>query len=201
MKKRVVGKQSLAIVAVAAFALTLGAGSTAAMASTSGNPVAMSAVLATEQSPVDVLPTEDGEPFADGLGLVGTSSRSLGSTDTFSYWVVLDSDANVCLVGQFLGDGSSTITCTTPEDFQKGGIASLQYSETGYAEAYLAPDGLQARDIPAGLEELESGLISGDSRTASEDSVTFDAGDGARGRIVETTEMQLLHPVDLEGVE
>ncbi|WP_145985710.1 hypothetical protein [Microbacterium phyllosphaerae] len=193
MTKHVVGKQTLAIAAVAAFALTLGAGSTAAMASVGGNPVAMSTVLASDQTPEDRLPSEDGQPFADGMGLVNETSRSLGGTETTNYWIVLDADANVCLVGKFTSDGFSTITCTTPENFQKGGISSLQYSETGYAEAYLAPDGLQAREIPVGLEQLDSGLISGDSRAAAEDALTFDSGDGARGRIAEITEVQLLH--------
>lgn len=200
MNKRTFGRQSMAIAAVAVFAVALGAGSTAAMASARGNPVTMSAVLASKQSPEDVLPAEDGRPYGDGLGLVSSSSRSLGSTETSNYWIVLDAKSNVCLVGQFLSDRSSSMTCITPESFQKVGIASLRYSDTSYAEAYLAPDGLQASEIPAGLKQLESGLITGDSRP-SEGVLRFEGGDGNRGLIAESNEMRLLRPVELEDVE
>lgn len=200
MTKRIVRRQPLVLAAVAVFALTLGAGSTAAMASAGGNPVAMTTLLTNKQSAEDVLPTEDGAPFGEGMGLVNTSSRALGSTETSKYWIVLDTDSNVCLVGQFISDGWSTVTCTTAEHFQKSGISSLQYSDDDYAEAYLAPDGLQLRQVPTGLEQLESGLITGDSR-ASSDALVFAGGDGARGRIAESTEIQLLHPVDIEDIE
>lgn len=57
------------------------------------------------------------------------------------------------------------------------------------------PDGGK---VDTALEELESGPLPGESRTAAEGSVTFDAGDGARGRIAE---VQLLHPVEIEDIE
>ncbi|KTR78171.1 hypothetical protein NS234_04395 [Microbacterium oxydans] len=188
-------RRLLGIVGVAVFAAGLGISSAASAAAAADNPVAMSSLLQTEQDQADQLPLTDGQPFADGLGLVSESSRLAGETSTTQFWIVMDQDNKVCLVSRFKSDGWSSISCVTPEVFQTRGVSNLFQSDKDYTEAYLAPDGLSPAIVPSGLAEMESGLIIGDSRGASEP-LTFAAGDAsqkARGAAPQI-EMRLLHP-------
>lgn len=198
MKLKYASRGMLAIASVALFSLCLGFSSTAAATTADGNPLAMSSILSTDQSKEDLLPKEEGGPFADGLGLVEASSRSLGSTGEAKYWLVVDQEQNLCLVTQFISDESSSITCAPTKSFQTLGMSSLIFSEENYSEAYLAPDGLTVETLPPGLTEIESGLIVGDSRGADDtlvlsggDSVTRSSGSGS---LTESVELKLLHP-------
>jgi len=188
-------RRLLGIVGVAVFAVGLGASSAASAASAAGNPVAMSSLLQGDQTPADLLPEEDGQPFAEGLGLVNETSRLIGENEDARFWIVLDEESKVCLVSLFVSDGWSTISCVTAQDFQSRGVSSLHYSPDDYVEAYLAPDGLRPAAIPNGLDALDSELIVGDSR-GGHDAIEFSADKAsatARG-IPPQIQMPLLHP-------
>lgn len=181
---------------LATFGLGFGAASAwGASPAANAGPGAYLQIMSKPATAEDQLPSErEGVPYLDGAGLRYDTSRYLGSDANAKFWVVTNEQEHICLVNVLEVTGDSSMVCVTPDRFGKQGVAGTVTSfgadgeETGYTEAYLAPDALHFAEVPGGLTAVSDSLVAGDTREA-EGALTFTTGDG-RAQL----EMQLIHP-------
>jgi len=167
----------LGISALAGAAASFGISATVGSVSQRQEALSTLHVLGVDQTSADKIPSTEAVRLLGEGGLIGATSRLLGTDSAGSYWVAIDQQNNVCVVAILVDDKKSSSACAEPKQFLQRGVSigvgvarslTVDAADAVWSEAYVVPDGKKVAGLVPGLNQIGPNLVTGDSRATSE---------------------------------